>query len=125
MEKNECTSDRVVRVILGIILLYVGAIYMGLSGILSYIVVIVGLLLLVTGLKNQSEYLITYSGRTANRKLQAYCDKARIPRRPFHALRATCIKFCQAAGWAPEQVSKLTGNTIAVIPEHYSTRTCP
>jgi uncharacterized membrane protein HdeD (DUF308 family) len=50
MEKNECTSDRVVRVILGIILLYVGAIYMGLSGILSYIVVIVGLLLLVTGL---------------------------------------------------------------------------
>lgn len=50
MEKNECTSERVVRVILGIILLYVGAIYMGLSGILSYIVVIVGLLLLVTGL---------------------------------------------------------------------------
>ena len=50
MEKNECTSERVVRVIIGIILLYVGAIYMGLSGILSYIVVIVGLLLLVTGL---------------------------------------------------------------------------
>jgi len=50
MEKNECTSERVIRVILGIILLYVGAIYMGLSGILSYIVVIVGLLLLVTGL---------------------------------------------------------------------------
>jgi len=50
MEKNECTSDRVVRVILGMILLYVGAIYMELSGILSYIVVIVGLLLLVTGL---------------------------------------------------------------------------
>jgi uncharacterized membrane protein HdeD (DUF308 family) len=50
MEKNEGTTDRVVRVILGIILLYVGAIYMGLSGILSYIVVIVGLLLLVTGL---------------------------------------------------------------------------
>jgi integrase len=73
--------------------------------------------------KNQSEYLITYSGRTAHRKLQTYCDKARIPRRPFHALRATCIKFCQAAGWAPEQVSKLTGDTIAVIQEHYSTPT--
>ena len=72
--------------------------------------------------KNQSEYLITYSGRTAHRKLQAYCDKARIPRRPFHALRATCIKFCQAAG-APEQVSRLTGDTIAVIQEHYSTPT--
>jgi integrase len=73
--------------------------------------------------RNQSEYLITYSGRTAHRKLQAYCDKARIPRRPFHALRATCIKFCQGAGWAPEQVSKLTGDTIAVIQEHYSTPT--
>jgi len=33
-------------------------------------------------------------GRTAHRKLQMYCDRARIPRRPFHALRATCIKFC-------------------------------
>jgi integrase len=73
--------------------------------------------------KNQHEYLITYSGRTAHRKLQMYCDKARIPRRPFHALRATCIKFCQAAGWAPEQVAKLTGDTIAVIQEHYSTPT--
>ncbi len=73
--------------------------------------------------KNQCEYLISYSGRTAHRKLHAYCDKARIPRRPFHALRATCIKFCQAAGWAPEQVSKLTGDTIAVIQEHYRTPT--
>ena len=73
--------------------------------------------------KNQNEYLISFSGRTAHRKLQMYCDRAGIPRRPFHALRATCIKFCQAAGWAPEQVSKLTGDTIAVIQEHYSTPT--
>jgi integrase len=73
--------------------------------------------------KNQNEYLISFSGRTAHRKLQMYCDKAGIPGRPFHALRATCIKFCQAAGWAPEQVSKLTGDTIAVIQEHYSTPT--
>lgn len=71
--------------------------------------------------KNQSPYLITYSGATAYRKLQKYCDKAGIPRRPFHALRATCIKFCQGAGWTPEQVSRLTGDTIAVIQEHYST----
>lgn len=71
--------------------------------------------------KNQSPYLITYSGATAYRKLQKYCDKAGISRRPFHALRATCIKFCQGAGWTPEQVSRLTGDTIAVIQEHYST----
>ena len=66
-------------------------------------------------------FRITYSGRTAHRRLQEYCDKAGIPRRPFHALRATCVKFCQAAGWRVEEVSKLTGDTIAVIQEHYST----
>ncbi|MCL7416180.1 MAG: DUF2892 domain-containing protein [ANME-2 cluster archaeon] len=50
MELNECTADRVIRVILGIVLLYVGAVYMGLTGIVSYIVVLLGLLLLVTGI---------------------------------------------------------------------------
>ena len=71
--------------------------------------------------KHQHEYLITYSGRTAYRKLQEYCDKAGIRRRPFHALRATCIKFCKAAGWSDEQVARLTGDTISVIQEHYAT----
>jgi len=73
--------------------------------------------------KQKHEYLITYSGRTAYRKLQEYCDKAGIRRRPFHALRATCTKFCKTAGWSDEQVSKLTGDTIAVIQEHYRTPT--
>lgn len=71
--------------------------------------------------KRQHEYLITYSGRTAYRKLQEYCDKAGIKRRPFHALRATCTKFCKSAGWSDEQVSRLTGDTIAVIQAHYRT----
>ena len=71
--------------------------------------------------KHQHEYLITYSGRTAYRKLQEYCDKAGIRRRPFHALRATCIKFCKSAGWSDEQVARLTGDTISVIQEHYAT----
>lgn len=71
--------------------------------------------------KKQSEYLITYSGRTAYRRLQEYCDRAGIDRRPFHSLRATCIKFCQSAGWTPEQVSRHTGDTISVIQRHYST----
>jgi len=71
--------------------------------------------------KNQSKYLITYSGATAYRKLQTYCDKAGIPRRPFHALRATCIKFCQANGWTAEQVARLVDDTISVIQQHYST----
>ncbi len=70
---------------------------------------------------NKSPFLVTYSGRTCHRRLQDYCDKAQIPRRPFHALRATCIKFCQKAEWRVEEVAKLTGDTIVVIQEHYST----
>lgn len=76
--------------------------------------------LLNTRGKNQSEYLFPFTGRTAYDRLQKYCDKAGIPRRPFHALRATCIKRCQAAGWSIEQVARLTGDTIAVIQEHYA-----
>lgn len=63
----------------------------------------------------------TWGDRTAHRRLQSLCDRAEIPRRPFHALRATCIKRCQAAGWLPEQVARLTGDSIRVIQEHYST----
>jgi hypothetical protein len=70
--------------------------------------------------KNQKQ-LFKFSGSTAYRKLQKLCDLANIPRRPFHALRATCVKFCQNAGWTPEQVSELTGDTIRVIQEHYAT----
>ena len=71
--------------------------------------------------KDQSPYLITYSGATGYRKMQMYCDKAGVARRPFHALRATCIKFCRAAEWSDEQISALTGDTIEVIQEHYLT----
>lgn len=58
-----------------------------------------------------------------SQKVQFYCDKAGIERRPFYALRATCVKFCQIAGWRVEEVAKLTGDIIAVIQEHYSTPT--
>lgn len=65
--------------------------------------------------------LFSFCGRTGYRHFNAWCVRAGIPERPFHALRATAIKFAQAAGWSPEQVSKLTGDTIAVIQQHYST----
>jgi len=71
--------------------------------------------------KHQIDDLFSFSGRTAYRRLHKYCDRAGIPRRPFHALRATCVKFCQANGWTPEQVSRLTGDTIEVIQAHYAT----
>lgn len=50
METNEGTVDRVIRVIFGFILVYTGAIPMGLSGALAYIVVLIGLILLITGI---------------------------------------------------------------------------
>ena len=68
------------------------------------------------------EKLFSFGGRTGYRHLNKWCVVAGIPERPFHALRATCVKFCQAAGWMPEEVSKLTGDTIRVIQEHYA---CP
>jgi len=67
--------------------------------------------------------LFSFKGRTAYNHFQHWCKIAEIPQRPIHALRATCIKFCQAAKWTPEQVSALTGDTIAVIQQHYSTPT--
>lgn len=65
--------------------------------------------------------LFSYTGRTAYRHLNKFCQIAGIPERPFHALRATCVKFCQMKGWTPEQVSELTGDSIRTIQEHYAT----
>ena len=65
--------------------------------------------------------LFSFCGRTGYRHFHAWCVRAGILERPFHALRATAIKFAQSAGWSPEQVSKLTGDTIVVIQQHYST----
>lgn len=68
----------------------------------------------------EQKMLFGFSERTAYNKLQHLCDIAGISRRPFHALRATCIKRCQKAGWTPEQVVDLTGDTLRVIQEHYA-----
>lgn len=73
------------------------------------------------GKNYKSTKLFSFKDRAAYNHLQANCKKAGIQTRPFHALRATCIKRCQKAGWTPEQVSSLTGDTIAVIQEHYLT----
>lgn len=78
-------------------------------------------MLLNTDGKKKRKYLISYSGRTCYNRLQEYCDKAQIPGRAFHVLRASCIKFHQNTGWSPEAVAKLTGDTIQTIQEHYLT----
>ena len=59
------------------------------------------------------------SSKTAWNTLNKYLIKAKLPQRPFHALRATCIKLCQRKGWSIEQVMKLTNDTFRTIKEHY------
>lgn len=70
--------------------------------------------------KNQKK-LFNFCGKTAYNKVQRLCDQAGVKRRPIHAMRSTCIKFCQAKGWPIEAVSELTGDSIRVIQEHYTT----
>ncbi|HKN06018.1 MAG TPA: tyrosine-type recombinase/integrase [Thermoplasmata archaeon] len=60
-------------------------------------------------------------GKTAWNVLQRALRLAGLHPRPFHALRATCVKLAQRRGWSPEQVSELTGDTIRVIQQHYAT----
>jgi len=63
--------------------------------------------------------LFNFSSRTAYNRLNELCDKAGIPRRPFHALRSTCAKFCLKAGWTELEVAKLLGDKIETIQKHY------
>lgn len=63
------------------------------------------------------------SSRTAYNVLQRWLDRAGLKRRPFHALRATCIKILQRRGWTIEQVMEQTGDSFRTIKEHYDTPT--
>lgn len=60
------------------------------------------------------------SGRAAWDVLDRSLRSAGLPPRPFHALRATCVKVAQARGWTTEQIASLTGDSVAVIQRHYS-----
>lgn len=70
--------------------------------------------------KNQ-ERILSFRDRQAYNRFQHVCEIAGIPRRPFHALRATAIKRMQAAGWPPEAVAEIVGDSIRTIQEHYLT----
>jgi integrase len=61
------------------------------------------------------------SDRQAYDMFNEHLDKIKVPRRPFHSLRATCIKLCESAGWKPEETAELVGDTVRVIQEHYQT----
>ena len=61
------------------------------------------------------------SDRHAYDVFNEHLDLIKVPRRPFHSLRATCIKLCEVAGWKPEETAELVGDTVRVIQEHYQT----
>lgn len=61
------------------------------------------------------------SSRTAYNLFQRVLKYAGLKQRPFHALRATCIKQRKSEGWTAEMVAELVGDTIRTIQEHYST----
>ena len=65
--------------------------------------------------------LFTFGDRQAYTRFNKVCERAGIPKRPFHALRATAIKRMQAAGWKPEEVAEIVGDSIRTIQEHYAT----
>lgn len=73
-----------------------------------------------TGQGRGDKLIFPFTDRTAWNMLQKICDRAGIPRRPFHALRATCVKLKQKAGWSPAQVAELIGDSLRVVEKHYA-----
>ena len=60
METNEGTVDRVVRIVFGLVLIYVGFSQI-VAGILTYVIATVGLIMLVTGVTGHCQ-LYTFAG---------------------------------------------------------------
>ncbi len=71
--------------------------------------------------RSKRTMLFGFRGRQAYNRFNILCEKAGINTRPFHGLRATCIKFAHDNGWSDEQICKLTGDTLSVIQMHYKT----
>ena len=64
-----------------------------------------------------------FNGYDDNKKVHhiGYFDKAGIANRPIHAFRATAIKWMKEAGYTDPQIMSITGDTLAVIQQHYMT----
>lgn len=61
------------------------------------------------------------SSRSCYDVLQRNLERAGLRKRPFHSLRATCVKLCQEKGWSVEQSAKHIGDTVSVVQRHYTT----
>lgn len=73
----------------------------------------------------KEEYLFKYGkskygGFTLWRRLNDLCDRAGLPRRPFHSLRGTCYKRCIDQDWSPVQAAWLLGDTVRTAQLHYA-----
>lgn len=69
--------------------------------------------------KKNTDYVFDFCGRTAYNILQETCDVAGLRRRPFHALRSTCINLCICNGWDLDNIVSLTGDTARTLHDHY------
>lgn len=78
-------------------------------------------------IKPRSKYLFPgrnnkpISDKTAYNKLQKYLERAGLPNRPFHALRATAYKIAQSKGWSVREAAEHIGDSTRVAEEHYGT----
>lgn len=61
------------------------------------------------------------SSRSAYNRFHRVLERAGLRKRPFHALRATCMKMCQRQGWSIEQTMELVGDSWRTVQEHYLT----
>lgn len=73
-----------------------------------------------TGTRPKKRKLFDFSGRTAYNKLQRALKKAEIIKEvSFHDLRRSFVKTAKKKGLSPKAVAQITGDTLAVIQEHY------
>lgn len=63
------------------------------------------------------------ASRSAYNILHRVLARANLRPRPFHSLRATCIKQCKRLGWSMEEVMEHTGDSWRTVQEHYLTPT--
>lgn len=63
------------------------------------------------------------TGRFAWTIWNRWLDRAGLPRRPFHAIRATAYKLAKQRGWSVELAAALLGDTIRVAQEFYGVAT--
>ena len=78
------------------------------------------MLKVLRGTRPREKRLFGFTGRTAYNKLQRAVSRAGIKKSlRFHDLRRTFVKTAKKQGLSPKAVAQITGDTLAVIQEHY------